>query len=613
MIFLDFHTANEKKIESKLWEAHGKVNARFRSQLAKFKDGEDKKKPVEKRKTEKLYLDFIKSSQRFYRGYIQRLASHFSGVPEVLQVAHEFKLESKIVEYLVIAWLTIAALSADKPVQADEKLHSQILISCHSTLIHLGDLSRYRETELQSKERNWGPAKGYYDLAMTLDPSSGASYNQLAVIALADENHFNAIYYLYRAISVKNPFPTSRANLELDFKKVIDRHKKNALLPPQLQRKPGDVLKAHFVFYHASCYSGVDFKQRSELENEILTHLAVDLKEYSLDGIVNRLTLINIAADHLARQKFISECSAPPQIDYQQDDSYDERAEIQLKLLFKMISAEQKSPDPTPLKFFLTFNIKTFFALLQILSPELSTDEGLTPTACRILPSLRHYSSWLICSYELLLTIRDENMIVQIQELWKRYAEVLTLMASFRPVADMPVVEYLLEEDLKTLAFTPFLNERASPRHQTNGRIKPKMDDVLVNRLSQNDEMLARIRDFLSDSLQVVRIPVSDSRDGAIAILIDPFRVRKKASGLRFIYEAVLLYTKHQDSSLDQHQHLMYQICIPIPNLLRALRGKTSSKQNCKTIRRNRISMTEKTFPKQQRLLLPSAPRCTRW
>lgn len=49
---------------------------------------------VEKRKTAKHYLDFIKSSQRFYRGYIQKLASNFGGIRELEAVAQKFNVDS---------------------------------------------------------------------------------------------------------------------------------------------------------------------------------------------------------------------------------------------------------------------------------------------------------------------------------------------------------------------------------------------------------------------------------------------------------------------------------------------------------------------------------------
>lgn len=51
---------------------------------------------MEQRKVMKHYLDFVKSSQRFYRGYIQRLASRFGGIPEVEAVAHQFHVSGKL-------------------------------------------------------------------------------------------------------------------------------------------------------------------------------------------------------------------------------------------------------------------------------------------------------------------------------------------------------------------------------------------------------------------------------------------------------------------------------------------------------------------------------------
>lgn len=45
-----------------------------------------------KRKAIKDYLDFVKSSQRFYRAHIRKLAAHFGGIPELEQVARKFKL-----------------------------------------------------------------------------------------------------------------------------------------------------------------------------------------------------------------------------------------------------------------------------------------------------------------------------------------------------------------------------------------------------------------------------------------------------------------------------------------------------------------------------------------
>jgi Telomerase activating protein Est1 len=95
-IFTDFAAAVAKNTEFRLWNAHGKINNKYRSLLAKFRDAEGRKRPVERRKLEKHYLDFIKSSTRFYRGYIQRLASHFKTPKDVWEVAHKFRMDSEL-------------------------------------------------------------------------------------------------------------------------------------------------------------------------------------------------------------------------------------------------------------------------------------------------------------------------------------------------------------------------------------------------------------------------------------------------------------------------------------------------------------------------------------
>lgn len=50
-----------------------------------------KHKAVEIRKLAKTYLEFIKSSQRFYRTYILHLDQRFGGIEELHRVAHKWE------------------------------------------------------------------------------------------------------------------------------------------------------------------------------------------------------------------------------------------------------------------------------------------------------------------------------------------------------------------------------------------------------------------------------------------------------------------------------------------------------------------------------------------
>ena len=386
-------------------------------------------------------------------------------------------------------------------------LHQLIVQSCHSTLIRLGDLSRYRETELHSKERNWGPAKGYYDLATSINPTSGASYNQLAVIAFEDRDHLRAVYHLHRALSVDNPFPTAQTNLELEFKKISDRQKKQTLIPAHDAGKPGVGLQAWFVAFHASCFKGIDFKEHGEMENEILSQLAVDLKERPLDSLLTRFCLISIAAESLARARAKGKFSL---VYFDQFEGATER-----------ISGQSSLVHSKSILFLQQFNVKSFFTLLQILLPELEqfatedeldgTDspdvsERLTAVARRILPNLRNYSTWLVSNYSFLLAQDNEAVVIQIEEFWRRYAEALTLLTTTFPIMDLPKIDYLLEEDQDTIAFSPLMNEPTKERYRLpDGHLKPKIGDKIVQRLHPNEEMLARVRDLVKDGIYLIR------------------------------------------------------------------------------------------------------------
>ncbi len=195
------------------------------------------------------------------------------------------------------------ALSADEPTQVSGILAHSILISCHQTLVRLGDLSRWRETQSVTKDRNWGPAIGYYNLAGLIHPASGASHNQLAVIAQVDLNHLSATYHLYRALAVEEPHPSARGNLEIEFRKIEEAWSKGELIkayPLRNSQEPGKALVGCFMRLHARCYEGLDFPEHEELESEVLSQLVVDLKERSFENTLSKIVMINIAAESFA-------------------------------------------------------------------------------------------------------------------------------------------------------------------------------------------------------------------------------------------------------------------------------------------------------------------------
>lgn len=200
---------------------------------------DSKRKPVEHRKIQDSFIAFLRQATRFYRSYIQRIAAQFP-LSELQYVVQQFRLPN--FEH-----------GAPSP---EPELKSRIIRSCHRTLVYLGDLSRYRE--VNRNPQNWGPAIGYYTLAKQLLPSSGNPHNQLAVMAFEEGSLLSALYHLYRAVSVSEPFPEADGNLRVGFRKAFRalRAEKPAI---SLARKEEQVVKdliQLFVNLHVKCSMG---------------------------------------------------------------------------------------------------------------------------------------------------------------------------------------------------------------------------------------------------------------------------------------------------------------------------------------------------------------------
>lgn len=178
--------------------------------------------------------------------------------------------------------------------------------------------------------------------------------------------------------------------------------------------------------------------------------------------------------------------------------------------------------------FFLQrLNVKTMFTLLQILQPELESSAPSDPNQgeCdawssdyisavtrRILPGLRHCSAWLMSNTPLLVAhVGDTPLNVQVKELWKTYANTLTLVAATFSVSDLPVIEYLLEEDEDTIGFKPFQNDRTRRIYydSMSGNRKATFHDKGIERHHPNLEMLGRLRDLLVDGMELALDDVS--------------------------------------------------------------------------------------------------------
>lgn len=171
--------------------------------------------------------------------------------------------------------------------------------------------------------------------------------------------------------------------------------------------------------------------------------------------------------------------------------------------------------------FFLRFNVRFLGVLLQTIQPELEVEdngedlpgeggvprpgrapERITAITRRVLPALRQYSIWLVsCAPIINASVHKQSIASYIQEVWRMYASVLTKLIRVFPVTELPIVNYLLEEDETTVGFMPFRDPSLSAECDLytgqDGLAKPRSTDPGVERNHPNIEMKGRIRDIL--------------------------------------------------------------------------------------------------------------------
>lgn len=473
LFFLDLEVAEAKEVETRLWRAHQDVNKEFRSYLGRLRHEDNKKKAVERRKADKLYLDFIKSSHRFYRGFIQRICSHFSGLGEIYDIARKMHLET---------------LSVDTPVEVDMVQKQNLLRSCHMTLIQCGDLSRYREIELSRKERNWGPAKGYYECAAELDPTSGHSFNQLSVMALADSDHFRALYYIYRTLSIAKPFPTAAGNLALELRKIGSK-----TIPPAGTETKLGAAEVPFLKLHAMSYAGENPANFRSACDALMMALSDVIRAQPCNKSLKRVCLINIAASHQALKMIQSPIT---------EMTYNQESLLQTYGMLQSLNAS-------------TFTLLLLTCASELRAISRSAVESaesmvgksrvMTAVVRRTLPCLRIYAAWLLTDLKTMVGMAelDTEFRICLNSLWDAFAACNNEFMAIFPITQLPDIPYLLDEDQDMLHFTPFGPAVSDAYFCTvSGTIKPHRDQVksltLVPAERPDYEMMHRIKHLVT-------------------------------------------------------------------------------------------------------------------
>ena len=282
-IFLDFEYAAAQNAEQTLWSLHTSINASYRRVLTKARSLQ----PVEKRKLEKMYNNFLRISQQFYKGYVQRLSARYD-VPELRRAAQGMELEP------------LSGQDMISPLP--DELNRKVLESCHSTLIHLGDLARYR---LQARHKtSFDAALVYYSLAHDLRPNSGFAFHQMGIVNLEQNNHLDVVYSFYRAATADTPHPNAISNLEAEFKTLETPSPSSTSKTQDQPAKPDNALLMWFVRLHALFYKGETSTKHEAMEKEVLYQLDAAARKATSSNSFLKMTIVNISAYHIAMSKF---------------------------------------------------------------------------------------------------------------------------------------------------------------------------------------------------------------------------------------------------------------------------------------------------------------------
>ncbi|KAG9290201.1 hypothetical protein G9A89_022177 [Geosiphon pyriformis] len=476
IIFLDYDLAYSKDVEQNLWKyVFYKVIEEFRTRIRLAQSNPGGIKSPVTRKLSTSFRSFLHEATGFYYSFIQRLASHFQ-LEEINPFIKNFGLFS----------------GPSVPEAIPMNFRQRAILSCHKSLIFLGDLARYREMQNERPRKNWATVREYYNQARQLVPDSGNPHNQLAVIASYNSDDFAAVYHYYRSLVVRNPFLTAKDNLGFLFQKAKKgsadflesnikdsqngkfnlSHRHQALHKRQLSSgklgldrpKTGELLEmffAEFVRLHGILY----LKSDVEIYPTIKTSFLEQLKKLAFSRFLDSdqllsIVVINIAALFVIRH--INNENGDNNINIAKNSAY-----------------SQSSKKALIEKYALLLVVDTFSALLNVCNSELAdvseTALGQTRTAVQVLPAavkrilatLRIATKWLNVSLEYLAFMssiigNDKNIRNQHSSLinfWESYTEFLNSLERLFPHKHGVPLEVPLHEDFEMHGFLALKNE----------------------------------------------------------------------------------------------------------------------------------------------------------
>lgn len=183
ILITDLDYGLEKKVEQLLW------NSCFKNYIAYLQTKSKDKRSKDRAEAQVTLSWFLENASGFYILFLEEIRLTFSLSVPFLQAGSPYG--------------TVSNQNVGKPSKKPSKASCNYI--CQHCLVHLGDIARYRHSLQQ--------AESFYRHAISMAPSSGQPYNQIAILEASRSNKLSTVYFYVRAVSLNFPFPAAFTNL----------------------------------------------------------------------------------------------------------------------------------------------------------------------------------------------------------------------------------------------------------------------------------------------------------------------------------------------------------------------------------------------------------------
>ncbi|XP_015108543.1 protein SMG7 [Diachasma alloeum] len=197
VLILDLEYALDKKVEQELW------NLGFKNYIVLLQSQAKDRKNPKRSESQAMLSWYLEAASGFYLTLLQEICTAF-----------DLDLPFRRKGYIygcISPWKAIENLSTPHK--------SSCFYACQYCLVHLGDIARYRNQNRQ--------AELFYRHAVSLSPSSGQPYNQLALLEASRGDKLGTVFHYVRSVAVKHPFPVATSNLAKTLTSALNDHSFN--------------------------------------------------------------------------------------------------------------------------------------------------------------------------------------------------------------------------------------------------------------------------------------------------------------------------------------------------------------------------------------------------